>query len=428
MIHSLNTLITNTGQPSLLNIEQRSSVPAIGATSEEFFELGGYSTYSGNRVNEQKAMSITAVHRAVSLIAGSIAMMPLQIFSLKDGTSQLDRNHYLNPILGATFDSNWTAFRAKRFIVEQILLRGNAICKYVVSPNGRVVSITPLHWDRVTWIPQANGSLVYLILDHDGKTREYTSNSILHFRNIESNDFGVGLSTIEAARNTMGLSIASEEATSRLFSNGLIAPGFLRPVGTVNEKTRNTINEYLKKNSGSRNAFKTPLFEANIEYIKTGLTLKDAQFIDTRKMTLTEICILFGLHPSQLGLVDAPQSSAEQNAISFLVHTLQPIMTNIETEIHNTLLSSIERKTTSLEFDADVILRTDSKSRFETYATGVTSGVLKPSEARRKEKLPHDPDGDDLVVNGANVKLRDVGIQWSGDNKNKSDSTDLTKA
>jgi HK97 family phage portal protein len=421
VISTLNTLITATGQPSLLQTETRSSfVPAgsdIWSDSDgQYVEMvGGYRSHAGQRVTEQTALSISAVYRAVNLISGCLAMMPLEVLrETPENGQQPEPNHYLSPLLGESFNPSWTSYRAKRFIVEQILLRGNAIAKYSVSTNGRVTSIQPFHWDRVTPIPQTDGSLKYLILEPDGVTREYTGNSVIHWRNLESNDLGIGLSTIAAFRNTLGLSLASEEASSQLFGNGLIMPGFFRAPG-MNDKSRQKVEEALsRKARGARNAFRTPLLEANVEFVKTGLTLQDMQFVETRKMSLQEICILFGIHPAAMGLVTQTQGNAEQDAISFLVYGLQPLMSNIEAEIHKTLLSSTERKIYKIDFDPDVLLRTDMRTRFEVYAKGVTSGVVKPSEARRKENLPHDPAGDDLIVNGANVKLKDAGLQWTG--------------
>ncbi len=351
-------------------------------------------------------------------------MMPLEVLrETPENGQQAEPNHYLSPLLGESFNPSWTSFRAKRFIVEQILLRGNALAKYSVSTNGRVTSIQPYHWDRVTTMPQTDGSLRYLILEPDGVTREYTSNSVIHFRNLESNDLGIGLSTIAAFRNTLGLAQASEEASAQLFGNGLIQPGFFKAVG-MNDKTRGKVEEALsRKARGAHNAFRTPLLEANVEYVRTGLTMQDLQFVETRRMSLQEVCILFGIHPAAMGLVTQTQGNAEQNAIEFLVYGLQPLMSNIEAEIHNTLLSSSERKVYKIGFDPDVLLRTDSKTRFEQYATGVTSGVLKPSEARRKENLPHDPAGDELVANASLVKLKDAGIQWRGPGKTAGKST-----
>jgi HK97 family phage portal protein len=427
MIESLNSLIKSSGQASLLSAEQRNAVvPSRGewpiTQGDQLIELGTKS-WSGKNVTESTALSISAVYRCVNLLAGSFSMLPGQVIRFSGDDEQIDRNHYLHPLLNDSFDENWSAVRAKRFIVEQLLLRGNAIIKYQTTPGGRVTKLTPIHFDRVTFLPQSNGSLRYLVLEADGVTREYTSNSILHIRNLECDDFGIGISTIGAARNTMGLALASEEASSKLFANGMIVPGYLSIPGKLDAKQRKNFEESLEKQyQGVRNAYKLPLLEGGITYQRTGISPADAEFLNTRKLSLQEIAILFGIHPAQLGLISQSGASAEQAAIEYLVYTLQPLMSNIEGEIRHTLLSTAEQKTISIEFDVEPLLRTDSVSRFSNYQKAVSSGVMKPSEARKKERLPHDPDGDTLIVNGAQVRLRDVGVQWTG-NKNAPDMT-----
>jgi HK97 family phage portal protein len=247
----------------------------------------------------------------------------------------------------------------------------------------------------------------------------------MHFRNLESDDKGIGLSTIAAARNTFGLSMASEEASSGIFKNGMIAPGFLA-VSKMDPKARENFKKSFEDEyAGGRNAFKLPLIPAGeASYVRTGLTAQDVQFIETRRLSLLEIALMFGVPAQLLGFTDAGKTSSEQQAISFLVYSLQPLMANIEAEYNHTLLSSTERKTYSIRLNPDSLLRTDQKSRYEAYASGVMSGTLKPSEARRKERLPHDPAGDDLVCNAATVKLKDAGVQWTGNKNKHSDSPD----
>lgn len=429
MIRSLNDLIQESGQSSLLNAEKRSTTSTSQgafATSEgeDFFELGYGRSYAGKAVTEHTALSISAVHRCVSILAGSFSMLPGQVIRSTGDDEVIDKNHYLHPLLNDSFNPSWSAVRAKRFICEQILLRGNSIVKYTTTPGGRVTSLTPIHVDRVNYLPQSDGSLKYLIYEADGVSREYTGNSILHFRNLESNDLGIGLSTLEAAKNTMGLSLASAEASSKLFANGFVIPGYLSIPGKLDAKARkNFTDSFEQQYQGVRNAFKLPLLEGGITYQRTGISPADAEFLDTLKLSLIEVCIIFGVHPARLGLMPQTGGNAEQSAIEYLIYTLQPLMTLIESEIRHTLLSTTEQKTISIEFDTDPLLRTDSVSRFTNYQKGVSSGVLKPSEARRKERLKHDPDGDVLVVNGAQVRLRDVGVQWTG-NKNAPDTTE----
>lgn len=47
------------------------------------------------------------------------------------------------------------------------------------------------------------------------------------------------------------------------------------------------------------------------------------------------------------------------------------------------------------------------------YATGINNGIIKINEARQKENLaPYEDAGDDPIVNGTFVKLKDIGVQY----------------
>ena len=89
-LQTLNSLIQKSGQPSLLEVEGRSGAFTSGNSGSiagQIFEIGNKS-YAGKHVTETSALTISAVYRAVSLISGSLAMMPLDVLKVStDGTS-----------------------------------------------------------------------------------------------------------------------------------------------------------------------------------------------------------------------------------------------------------------------------------------------------------------------------------------------------
>jgi hypothetical protein len=63
----------------------------------------------------------------------------------------------------------------------------------------------------------------------------------------------------------------------------------------------------------------------------------------------------------------------------------------------------------------DGLLRGDYKSRMDGYSVGISTGIISPNEARRKENMPplsEDEGGDYHIVNGTFIKLSDVGQQY----------------
>ena len=67
------------------------------------------------------------------------------------------------------------------------------------------------------------------------------------------------------------------------------------------------------------------------------------------------------------------------------------------------------------KFNVDGLLRGDYKSRMDGYSVGISTGIISPNEARRKENMPplsEDEGGDYHIVNGTFIKLSDVGQQY----------------
>ena len=64
----------------------------------------------------------------------------------------------------------------------------------------------------------------------------------------------------------------------------------------------------------------------------------------------------------------------------------------------------------------------DYKSRMDGYSVGISTGIISPNEARRKENMPALPEeegGDFHIVNGTFIKLRDVGQQYGVASENE---------
>jgi phage portal protein BeeE len=82
---------------------------------------------------------------------------------------------------------------------------------------------------------------------------------------------------------------------------------------------------------------------------------------------------------------------------------------NIENSIQTNLFSASEREQYEPEFDFEGLLRSDIKTRYESYRVGITSGLLTPNEARAMEWLPKAEGGDRLMIQGAMVPIDQAG-------------------
>ena len=211
------------------------------------------------------------------------------------------------------------------------------------------------------------------------------------------------MSPIAQAREAVGLSLATEEYGAKFFGNGARPGGVLEHPGILKdpEKLRESWNKVYQ---GTRNSHKVAVLEEGMKYHTIGIAPEDAQFLETRKYQVNEICRIFRVPPHLVGdLERATFSNIEHQSIEFVQHTIRPWLVRWEQAISRSLLDEKERLLYFAKFNVDGLMRGDYKSRMEGYAIGRQNGWLSINDIRRLEDMslvPADKGGDDYLVNG----------------------------
>ncbi|WP_269214125.1 phage portal protein [Brucella pseudogrignonensis] len=136
---------------------------------------------------------------------------------------------------------------------------------------------------------------------------------------------------------------------------------------------------------------------------------KDAEFLDSRKLTNLDICRIWGVPPTVAGITDnATYSNSDQESRALVVRCLAPMAKRIEQSMNATLLTTESRKTLFIEHDLAGLLRGDMKARYDAYAVGRNGGWLNVNEIRSLENMPKIGGGDEFLspLNMTTVKDR----------------------
>ena len=146
------------------------------------------------------------------------------------------------------------------------------------------------------------------------------------------------------------------------------------------------------------------------------ISLADAQYGEMQKYTALQLAAALGIKPNQLNDYEkSSYANSEMQQLSFLVETVLFIIKQYEDELNYKCVSAEgAARGRYYKFNEKALLRTDSKSQMEIFASGVNNGIYKPNEARLKLDMSPEPAGDRLIVNGNYIPLDDVGKQWTG--------------
>lgn len=390
-------------------------------------------TASGVKVTSDSAMRHTAVYACVRLLSETLASLPLEVYRRlpNDKGKEVLYDHPLRQLLHYQPNDYQSSFEWREMMQGHIGLRGNCYSKKIIDNRGQIISLDPLHTNRVTPEWNENNRIVYRVkepLDKHGlgfKEKIYTSEEIFHVRGL-SVDGLTGLNPIEHHRETVGVGMAAQEYGARFFSNDATPRGVLEMTGSFkNDEDFNTFRRRWAASQAGVNRHKTAVLEDGMKYVDIGMTNEDAQFIDTKKLNITDIARIFNIPPHMIGdLEKATFSNISDQAIQFVVHTMRPWLVRWEQAFKRDM---IIEEDVFVEFNVDALLRGDPKARAEYYNKGVMGGWLVRNEVRRKENL-NPLDGLDEPLTPLNMveekEIKD-GEEEDEDNKEEKKGDDI---
>ena len=369
---------------------------------------------SGKNVTEETAIQISTVYACVRVLAETIASLPLNVYeSDGKGGSRIAQNHPLEYLLHDAPNEEMTSFIWREQMMTQILLRGNSYSQIVRSGKTAILSIYPLLSSNMTVDRDDSGALTYKYQMADESTITLSPSEVLHIPGMGFDGI-MGYSPIALMKTTLGLTLAAEEYGSKVFGNGATPAGVLTHPNRLKdpEKLRNAWNAAY---GGSANAGKIAILEEGMKFERISMPNSEAQFLETRKFQVSEICRIYRVPPHMVGdLEHATFSNIEHQSISFAVHTIRPWLVRIEQSMNKALFSENERGKYFVKFNMDALMRGDYKSRMEGYAIARQNGWMSADDIRGLENLNPigaEKGGEEYLVNGNMIPIKQAGQQ-----------------
>ena len=382
-------------------VETRASYSIGDPALAEFLGLQG-TTLAGVSVNETSAVGLTAVYRAVAIIAGAIAGLPLRSLRTNSAGERERVNTFLDNPAGPGADM--TQFEWVELVMVHLLLHGNAFLQHLYNGAGAVVGLNPLTPAAVTVRPiQTDEELAnyggedgayrkfFEIRLADGSIRNLTCAELTHIPAMNTDGLR-GLSPIEAHRQALGTGIAGDRAAARIFGSGLLLGGLVSgDEGLSREDAEEALAQLKAKLAGSDHAGDVAFINAQLKFTPWTMAPADAQFIESRAYQIEEVARIFGV-PPHLMMQTEKQTSwgtgvAEQNR-GLARYTLMAWTSRLEAR-----LSPLLSRPTIAEFDYSGFLQPSPEVEIPLLISQVQAGLLTVDEARRIRNLPPLPAG-----------------------------------
>ncbi|WP_432135863.1 phage portal protein [Streptomyces sp. bgisy154] len=383
--------------------------PVSGLATPEKWVLdwftGSVNNSSGVRVDYDTAMMYAPFFAGVRVIAEDLGLTPLFLYErLRRGKDRATA-HPLYTLLHDAPNDMMGAMAFKEALQGHAITWGGGAA-YVVTHErtGVIEELWPLRPDRVKVCVRdmGNGRVERWLKYRDDVNGIYANLAPGEFLYVNGlGDDGIrGYSVVELAANSIGLGLATEHYGAKTFSNGSAPAGALTHQGNLSPEARKRMaDDWENIHRGIDRAHRVAILEEGVQWQAVGLPNDANQFLETRKLQVTDMARWLRLPPHKIGDLDrATFSNIEQQQLDYVSTALAAWYTRWEQAVFTQLLLPEERQRYFAEHLADVILRGDTVTRYQAYAVGRQWGWLSANDVRDKENLNPIEGGDDYMV------------------------------
>jgi len=376
-------------------------------------------TNAGVNVNHEVAMQVAAVWACIDVIASSLASSDWNVYGgIRGAANKRDMpDDNLQYLLNTRWNPECTAQSAKRAMMIAAVGYGNGVAEIERDMAGRIVGLWPILPDRVELRrAEDNGELIYRItLSGTGGFVDLTPDQVLHIRGPGLTGF-MGDDVLNRAVKSISQAVAMDAFTSAYFGNSAqLGTVFMYKNAKLDDTHYSRLSKSLeKRHVGAGKAFTTAILDGGEWDVKQiGSDADKAQIIAAKHLSIEEICRWYHVPPHKVAhLLRSSNNNIEHQGLEFTRDTLRPWAKEIEQESDYKLVP-YRGPRKFVEIDMDWAQQGDYKSRLEAYQIGRNMGVFSANDILRKlGENTIGEDGDIRIVQGAMIKLEDVGAAY----------------
>lgn len=349
--------------------------------------------------------------------AKALARLPLEVWNESGDTRELDETSDYAKLIADPCKGFMDPYSFWMWVMSTWDIYGEAFLAIYRRPNGQPFLLLPMHPTRVAIKRDSEtGRYTYLfqggpLSNGDGLIR-FDESDVVPFKSYNPIHIERGLSRLEPLRSTLMNEDSSRNATSAMWRNGgrplisLETEKVLGPDGRSNLQA-----SYQAIHAGTSNYGKALILEQGVTAKPLQLTAKDMEFIDSMKLDREEICAVYDIAPTMVGILEhATFSNISAQMRAFYRDTMAPVIEAVESVIDTYVGAQfgIYKKSKRVaRFAVDEVIRGDFEVRAEAGSHLIQAGIATPNEVRHMLGLSRsdDPMADELFANGTIQRL-----------------------
>lgn len=370
-----------------------------------------YESSAGVDVNEDNALTYSAVWACVKVISEDLASLPLFLYRRNGNAKEKAEDSPLYWLFHDAPNPEMTAMQFRECMQAHLLTWGNAYAEIQRNLRGQPMALWPLDPSRME-VTRPDREIVYEYkLTDTGEIRYFSKDQILHVAGLGFNGL-IGYGPISYQQEAIGLGMAAQEwQGSNMKNGGRLQLAFVHPSPKApSPEAREEFAKKMRAEYGGKSAQTIAVLWEGMEPKPISMSMADAQFIDSRKYNRTEICAIFRVPPHKImDLERATYTNIEQQSVSYVIDAIRPWCVRWEQAINTQILGGSSRF--FVEHNIEGLLRGDIQSRYNAYAVGRQWGWLTVNRILELENMN--------PVEGGDTRLEPLNMVSIDKNRNK---------
>ena len=374
--------------------------PNIGIVSRiarRFFPHYGAGLYvwpsaelASSSISPRKADTLPPIQRAVGLVSGDIARLPLE--------PQMRDAQGWEPILGPVADllecpnEYQSGYEWRRGMARDLMIHGNAASLIRRTRAGDPIELIPMSPDsyQLHYVREEDTYYTH------GDMGRLDPADVIHFRMPGMNPLW-GDSPIVRCRASLDL-LAEQEHTGRMhFKTGGIGKLSLSTDEPIGESAVLKLRQAVEDGHQSAGSISTPMIlQGGMKAETLGATLSQAEWTEARNFSVRQVGMIYGIPPQ---LLFAAETQVHENTYTQIRAYVDGGLSHYAALIEGELARKLLVKGQRFHFDFRHLLRGSLDQVVAAARQAIDAGVMTQNEARELLGLPRhvDPIADALV-------------------------------
>lgn len=328
----------------------------------------------GGPSNMSAALRQSAVWACVRLLADTVSMMPLDLYTFSDGVrvrvepTPNERRLLTQPGGDALMPD------FLYMLMVSLLLRGNAFAIKDFADPYTIRAVNLLNPESVNAHVDPTTNALEI---RDPQGNVIRQQNVWRMAAYRLPGTKLGLAPIAYHATTISTDAEVQKFALGFFREALHPTSVLTSDQSIKQGDAVSIIERLRAKRDSREPL---VLGAGLKFTPLAVTPNESQFLETQKYGVAAIARVFGVPPEMIASESGNSmtyANVEQRSIDFLTYSIQPWLTRIEAAMATWFPGSKHPR-----FDTSALLRTDLETRMKAGAMAVAAKIHDPDEVR----------------------------------------------